>query len=377
MTISTTGPYDPAVHQTAAASWERGRIAGVHDGYDEGYLRGRANAIVGRMKAVFPFRQIHVLYVVSGKGLPYSPLDEAVITTLQSMTAQVTVTDPRQPIGDIAAQLRPNLMLALDGMDLPLEQVTAVRQLGIPTAIWLTDDPYYTDTTTKIVTNYDYVFTLEMNCLELYRQLGCTSVHYLPFGAFLTHYFPLCSPASVRREIGFTGSAYWNRIYFFNPIMPQLMARNIKINGIWWDRLPDYQSYGDKIELGRWMSPVETNDSYNGSKIVINLHRSHQDDSVNNNSLKIPGASPNPRTFEISASGTLQLTDTRDDLARFYKPGEEIETYSSQQELLEKVEFYLTHEKERHEIALRALERTLREHTYGHRIDQLLSVIFP
>ncbi|AIW41398.1 MULTISPECIES: CgeB family protein [Paenibacillus] len=377
MTISTTGPYDPAVHQTAAASWERGRIAGVHDGYDEGYLRGRANAIVGRMKAVFPFRQIHVLYVVSGKGLPYSPLDEAVITTLQSMTAQVTVTDPRQPVGDIAAQLRPNLMLALDGMDLPLEQVTAVRQLGIPTAIWLTDDPYYTDTTTKIVTNYDYVFTLEMNCLELYRQLGCTSVHYLPFGAFLTHYFPLSSPASVRREIGFTGSAYWNRIYFFNPIMPQLMARNIKINGIWWDRLPDYQSYGDKIELGRWMSPVETNDSYNGSKIVINLHRSHQDDSVNNNSLKIPGASPNPRTFEISASGTLQLTDTRDDLARFYKPGEEIETYSSQQELLEKVEFYLTHEKERHEIALRALERTLREHTYGHRIDQLLSVIFP
>lgn len=202
MTISTTGPYDPAVHQTAAASWEKGRTAGLHDGYDEGYLRGRANAIVARMKAVFPFRQIHVLYVVSGKGLPYSPLDEAVITTLQSMTAQVTVTDPRQPVGDIAAQLRPNLMLALDGMDLPLEQVTAVRQLGIPTAIWLTDDPYYTDTTTKIVTNYDYVFTLEMNCMELYRQLGCTSVHYLPFGAFLTHYFPSARPLRYDVRLG-------------------------------------------------------------------------------------------------------------------------------------------------------------------------------
>ncbi|WP_068500444.1 CgeB family protein [Paenibacillus kribbensis] len=377
MTISTTGPYDPAVHQTAAASWEKGRTAGLHDGYDEGYLRGRANAIVARTKAVFPFRQIHVLYVVSGKGLPYSPLDEAVIHTLQSMTAQVSVTDPRQPVGDIAAQLRPNLMLALDGMDLPMEQVAAVRQLGITTAIWLTDDPYYTDTTTKIVPHYDHVFTLEMNCLELYRQLGCSSVHYLPFGAFPTHYFPLSSPVSARHEIGFTGSAYWNRIYFFNPIMPQLAARNIKINGIWWDRLPDYQSYGDKIEVGRWMSPNETNDLYNGSKIMINLHRSHQDDSVNNNALKLPAASPNLRTFEICACGTLQLTDTRDDLARFYKPGEEIETYSSQQELLEKIEFYLSHEKERREIALRALERTLREHTYGHRIDRLLSIVFP
>lgn len=232
MTISTTGPFDPA-----ANSWEKGRAAGISDGYDEGYLRGRANAILTRTKAVFPFRQIHVLYVTSGKGLPYSPLDEAVITTLQSMTAQVTVTDPRQPVSDIAAQLRPNLVLALDGMELPLEQVKAVRQLGIPTAIWLTDDPYYTDTTTQIVPHYDYVFTLELNCIEMYRQLGCSSVHYLPFAAFLTQYFPLSSPASVRREIGFTGSAYWNRIYFFNPIMPQLMARNIKINGIWWDRL--------------------------------------------------------------------------------------------------------------------------------------------
>ncbi|MCC3378657.1 glycosyltransferase [Paenibacillus farraposensis] len=377
MTITTAGPYDRSVYPTAAASWEKGRAAGIHDGYDEGYLRGRANAIVARTKATFPFRSIHVLYVVSGKGLPYSPLDEAVITTLQSMTAQVTVTDPRQPVADIAAQLRPNLMLALDGMDLPLEQVAAVRQLGITTAVWLTDDPYYTDMTTKIVTHYDHVFTLEMNCIELYRQLGCSSVHYLPFGAFPTHYFPLSSPVPAKHEISFTGSAYWNRIYFFNPIMPQLTARNIKINGIWWDRLPDYQSYGDKIELGRWMSPNETNDLYNGSKIMINLHRSHQDDSVNNNALKLPAASPNPRTFEICACGTLQLTDTRDDLARFYKPGEEIETYNSQQELLEKIEFYLTHEKERREIALRALERTLREHTYGHRVNQLLSIASP
>ena len=43
---------------------------------------------------------------------------------------------------------------------------------------------------------------------------------------------------------------------------------------------------------------------------------------------KIAPASPNPRTFEIAASTTLQLTDARDDIARFYKPGVEIETYS-------------------------------------------------
>ena len=116
---------------------------------------------------------------------------------------------------------------------------------------------------------------------------------------------------------------------------------------------------------------------YNGTKIVINLHRSHEDDSVNNNHLKIAPASPNPRTFEIAASTTLQLTDARDDIARFYKPGVEIETYSSPQELLDKVEYYLTHEKERREIALRGLERTLKDHTYGKRINEMLTIIFP
>ncbi|MNM65500.1 Spore protein YkvP [compost metagenome] len=110
--------------------------------------------------------------------------------------------------------------------------------------------------------------------------------------------------------------------------------------------------------------------------MVINLHRAHDDDTINNNAVKLSADSPNPRTFEISASGTLQLIDQRADLARFYKPGVEIETYESPQELLEKVDFYLTHEKERRDIALRGLERTYAEHTYSHRINEMLSVIF-
>lgn len=369
------------VHAPVLSLADQARKNGQHAGYDagkeEGYLRGRANYIVNCAQEPLPFRQLHVLYVSSGKGFPYSPLDEAIMATLQGMVAQVTLSDPRQPVSEIALQTRPDLVLVLDGMDIPIEHIDAIRQAGIQTAIWLTDDPYYTDMTLDIVTHFDHVFTLELNCIDLYRQIGCASVHYLPFAAFTNHYFPITTPSPLKRDVSFIGSAYWNRVYFFNPIMPQLMSHNTVFNGIWWDRLPDYTSYGEKIELGRWMSPPETNDVYNGTKIVINLHRSHEDDSVNNNHLKIPPASPNPRTFEIAASTTLQLTDARDDIARFYKPGVEIETYSSPQELLDKVEYYLTHEKERREIALRGLERTLKDHTYGKRINEMLTIIFP
>lgn len=354
----------------------RGWEDGLKDGYAEGYLRGRSKSIVEKARPPLPFRQIKILYVSSGKGFPYSPIDEAVIETLKTLTASVVTTEVSQPIRELAAAHRPDLLLALDGMDLPVEQVDAVRALGIRTAIWLTDDPYYTDMTTKIAPHYDYVFTLERNCLDLYRSLGCRNVHYLPFAAYTGHYRPTLTRSAVRRQVSFIGSAYWNRVEFLRPLIGPLMEKGLMINGIWWDRLPEYTQYPDRIEIGKWMGPVETAEVYSGTKIVINLHRSALDSSVNNNALQIGAISPNPRTFEISASSTLQLVDVREDLASFYKPGVEIETFANGDELIDKINFYLSHEKERQEIALRALERTFREHTYSHRLNELLGTIF-
>ncbi|MCJ8013894.1 glycosyltransferase [Paenibacillus sp. KQZ6P-2] len=355
----------------------RGREAGYRGGYDEGYLKGRADYVIGRHSTSFPFRNIHVLYVSSGKGYPYSPIDEAIQMTLRGMVAELTVIDPGQSVSEMAFQIEPDLVLALDGMYVNNDQLDTIRKQGIQTAVWLTDDPYYTDITTENVKHYDYVFTLESNCIPYYHQLGCLKVHHLPFAAFSEHYRPSKTPSAKRREVSFIGSAYWNRIEYLSPIMDQLMQYKTVINGIWWDRLPSYSSYQHSIELNKWMSPHETAEAYNASKIVINLHRSHEDDSINNNMVKIPAASPNPRTFEISACATLQLSDYRSDLPKFYTPETEIETYSSPKELLDKIEYYLTHEEERREIALNAFDRTMRDHTYGNRLNQMLSIIFP
>lgn len=354
----------------------RGRLSGFRGGYNEGYLRGRLAILDGRPEEPLPVRNIHVMYVASGKGYPYSPLDDAVLFALQKLTLQVTITDVRQNLVELAAVQQPDLVLVLDGMDLPLDQVGSLRTMGIKTAIWLTDDPYYTDFTMKIVSHYDFVFTLERNCVDFYRGMGCAEVHYLPFAAHREHYRPTTTRSTVEREVSFIGSAYWNRVDFFREIFPDLMNYNTVINGIWWDRLPEAALYGDRVEIGKWMSPQETATTYSGSKIVINLHRSHIDEAVNNNTLLIPAASPNPRTFEIAATGTLQICDARDDLSSFYKPDEEIVIFTSPQDMMDKIRYYLTHEEERRAIALRAFERTLKDHTYIKRLDQLLTVIY-
>lgn len=366
-----------AVHvNQVLTSADRGRADGLVAGFDEGYLRGRANVIVNRERPAFPVRQKRVLYVGSGKGFPYSPIDEAITTTLRGLTSELIVATPSDSIPQLAALHTPDLLLALDGLELPTDYIDAVRAMGIPTAIWFTDDPYYTDMTVAISPHYDYVFTLERNCLEPYRAAGSPNVHYLPFAAYTDHYRPTLIQSPIRRNLGFIGSAYWNRVHFLRPVMPALAEQGLMINGIWWDRLPEFSQYSDRIELGKWMGPVETAEVYSGTKIVLNLHRSPFEEDVNHNGAGILAASPNPRTFEISACATLQLVDARDDLASFYTPGVEIETFSTADELVDKVRFYLTHEKERREIALRALDRTLRDHTYANRLNDMLTVIF-
>lgn len=370
-TSSLTVPSAPGISPR-----QRGREIGWKAGYEEGYLRGRADVIVSRNQITFPLKPLRILYVASGKGFPYSPIDEAILSTLRSQTSEVIQTHPQESISALAALHTPDLVLVLDGMDVSVEEIDQVRAAGIRTAVWLTDDPYYTDITVLKVTHYDYVFTLELNSVAFYEQVGCPRVHYLPFGAFTGHYKPGRERAKISRTLSFIGSAYWNRINFLNPIIGSLMAKGMYMNGIWWDRLPEYSRFSDRIEVGKWLGPSETAEVYSGTKIVINLHRAHDDETLNNNAAKIPASSPNPRTFEISACATLQLVDFRSDLARFYTPGVEIETFSSPQELLDKVDFYLTHEAERREIALAALERTYREHTYAHRIHEMLTVIF-
>ena len=357
---------------------ERGRKDGFSRGWEHGHWQGQCEAVLSRIGIdAIQVRPVHVLFVATGKGFPYSPLDEAISSTLRQMVAQLTVTDGTQPVAEVAARVRPDIAIVLDGLQFDVAQVDEMRRIGIRTAIWFTDDPYYTDLTGPIALHYDDVFTLELTCVDFYRRLGCSSVHYLPLGTYPAEFRPRNPGREKRHDICFVGSGYQNRLALFDQITGYLATKDALISGIWWERLKDFKLLADKIELGRWMGPTETADTYNGAKIVINMHRSHDDKTFNNNSAAIPAISPNPRTFEISACATLQLTDVRDDLSSFYTPGLDIETYSSPQEMIDKIEYYLAHEQQRRDIAMRGMYRTMREHTYQRRLEAMLAALFP
>lgn len=358
----------------AGGRTEDGFRAGHADGWSDGYHYGRCRKVMEQVPD--PSEILYDLHVVFVHEALFA-LNEGIRSGLESLVSRVSVVNPMQ--ADAAAYiagLTPDLVLVLNGIHaFPPEQAQALKQYGVKTAVWFADDPYFTDVSSQIAPLYDYVFTHEMGCVPFYQGLGCPNVHYLPLAASRKVFYPQPVGSEYRTDICFIGTGFWNRIAFFDQISRYLTGKKVMISGGLWTRLKAYPRLKHRITLAG--TPFEqTAAYYSGAKIVVNLHRAAEDSQHNKNSRRLPALSVNPRTFEMAACGTLQLTDIRQDLNEFYIPGSEIETYTSAQEWIEKVEYYLNHEDRRREVALRGLHRTMKEHTYRHRLIQLLTTVF-
>ncbi len=81
------------------------------------------------------------------------------------------------------------------------------------------------------------------------------------------------------------------------------------------------------------------------------------------------------RPFELAACKTFVISGFADDLDKFYKENEEMVFYRSTEELIEKIKRYLPLETEREKIADAGYKRTLAEHTYQKRFEDIFKRI--
>lgn len=82
------------------------------------------------------------------------------------------------------------------------------------------------------------------------------------------------------------------------------------------------------------------------------------------------------RIFDIMGCGGFVLTNYQAELPENFRIGEELVAYSNLDELCELTEYYLSHEKERIEIARNGFEKVKKEYNYPARLELLLSLAF-
>ncbi|WP_433943957.1 CgeB family protein [Paenibacillus sp. SN-8-1] len=355
---------------------EADRRNGNSPGYWEGYRLGGCQAVLGQIPVGAPeVCNLRVMYVQQG----FDAIDRGVISALEEVAAACIVTQAAEMLAQ-AAWVRPDLVLVMNGLHVfPPEHaahIDELRAMGIRTAVWFVDDPYLSDDTVSLALHYDEVFTHELAGVTLYKEIGCRNVHYLPLAASTDLFRPQPVQPQYQYDICFIGNAFWNRVELFDSMASFLEGKRVLIAGGFWDRLSNMEKLASCVQHG-WIDPEETVRYYNGAKIVINIHRPTQAGQDNRNSRNLAGRSINPRTYEISACGAFQITDIREDLTKYYRPGYDIETFSSKQELQDKITYYLEHEQERITMAWRSLWTTRKHHTFRDRISRLLAAAVP
>lgn len=97
--------------------------------------------------------------------------------------------------------------------------------------------------------------------------------------------------------------------------------------------------------------------------------------AVNRHGDFAAGYAANMRMFEATGVGALLMTESATNLSDFFEPGQEVVAYESVDDLVEKIRHFLVHDEERRHIAAAGQRRTLTQHTYGHRMRQLVGLL--
>ena len=211
---------------------------------------------------------------------------------------------------------------------------------------------------------FDLLLTSFPHFVERFRSVGVDSEYFrIGFDARVAARLTAEEPAEPRYGAVFVGALNRRHHRRANGLLGRA-ARRVQI---------DFWGYG----VRGWppWSPVRRR--YHGEAWGIDMYRVLRDSRIAlNRHIGVAGAyANNMRLYEATGVGSLLLTDAKANLDELFEPGREVVTYTTADELAERVRHYLAHEQERRAIATAGRQRTLRDHGYDTRMVELAGLL--
>ncbi len=259
----------------------------------------------------------------------------------------------------------PNLIIVMKGLHVLPESLEKIKKLGIPVVNWHSDDffnPLYTMPYSKeAFALYDIHFSPRPHLFDEYKKLGAKNVAHLEIGFDPTVFYPIrLVPGNCIYDVSFVGSWSKNR----ERLIKRLCQFKVTVYGSGWDRATSLRGMPNTSLMYKCVCLEDFSRVVGISKICLNILTIENKDQIN------------LRNFEIPACGGFQLCDRSLRLTEIFKEGEEIALYEDEEELVDKIRYYLQHENERIKIAQNGYKAVIaRGHTYDARCKQLISVV--
>jgi len=263
-------------------------------------------------------------------------------------------------------EAQPRLLLAFADWqrNVPWAEVLEIaRRKDVRTAFWNIEDPNHFDAFKDRAEGFDHVFTTAAERVEDYRALGHDDVSVLRLA---------CAPSCHYREYLprdldaiFVGNHYPGEPDRMggeqNVLLPFLSRRwRLEIWGYdWWRRTP-YESL--------WKGPTQgpLREYLARARIVLGMNEQRSSPTMTS-----------MRPYETLACGAFQLNDWSVAMESLFEDGRHLALTRSPGETAGLMDRYL-HEEARRETIAREGQRYVYAHpTYAHRIQQMLTHIWP
>lgn len=187
--------------------------------------------------------------------------------------------------------------------------------------------------------------------LPLYKKWGFENVIGTNWACNPNKFFPL--NLEKKYDVTFIGAAYGQRVDYVKEAIKNNI--NIKVFGKGWDKFQE-----SNPSWGGYVSSEDMNKIINQSKINLNFMWSSQ------GGYQVKG-----RNFELSGCKVFQLCNYGDELLQYFEPDVNIGIFKDKKDFIEKINYYLTNEQERENIAKKSYELTLKKHTWNIKYKEI------
>lgn len=214
---------------------------------------------------------------------------------------------------------------------------------------------------------YDHVlyhspaYSRDMGMAEKLHYCGARRADFWPLALFDAAFDPSQTEEMLfarERDIDivFIGALHVNKM----PLLAQVkkaFGRRCLLHGL--TSLKKNVYFNLKYGFPQWVRPVAFEQYvplYQRAKIGFNVHN-RGDYTVGSY-----------RLFDLPGNGVMQISDGGEYLSAFFRIGEEIVGYSSAEELIQAIRFYLAHEEDRRRLALNGYRRVMADHRIRKRL---------
>ncbi len=299
-----------------------------------------------------------------------------------------------------------------------VETIKSIKKTGIPTLLICYDNLLIPQNHKKISPHFDLVWLTSSETKYLFNKWGAKSV-FLPYAANPYKFFPKSS--NEIPCVGFIGSIYGSRKYKIKildnnhipmqvysgqsnksefqqkepvkllteklNLLEQLMINNFRLLSFYEGRILIkgnlLKAFRKRFEKGHLFTPEteflespsfeEMNRLYSEFAITLGII-----DAWNTYLLEKPLFKIHLRTFEIPMCGGLQITNRTAEIQSYFNEGEEIILYNSNEEMIEKMKFYLREEYAgtRKKMKIAARKRAEHEHAWINRFSKISDQLF-